>query len=108
MSSAVCFQKPQKKLSFQMRAILMVLEADPYLKDMLSPHIDLNLESIRWDRIFQLRLCSGHSTVVSWIYGIWTDEPRPRANMFSGALNLTPKLQTALLNALALRWGLSA
>lgn len=107
MSSAVCFQKPQRKLSVQMSAILMVLEADPYLKEMLSPHIDLDLDSIRWDRIFQFRLSSGHSTVVSFIYGIWTDEPRPRANVFGGALNLTPKLQAAILNALALRWGLT-
>ena len=108
MSSAICFQKSQRKLSVQMRAVLMILEADPYLKNMLSPHIDLDLESIRWDRIFQFRLSSGHSTAVSWLYGIWTDEPRPRSNVFDGSLNLTPKLQAAILNALALRWGLAA
>lgn len=81
MSSAICFQNPQRRLSIQMRAVLMVLEADPYLKDALSQHIDLNLETIRWDRIFQLGLSSGQSTVVGWIYGLWTDEPRPRANL---------------------------
>ncbi len=108
MSSAFSFRKPQRKPSIQMKAILMVLEADPYLNDMLSPHIDLDLETIRWDRIFQIRFSSGHSTVVSWLYGLWTDEPRPRANVFGGSLNLTPKLQAAILNAMALRWGLVA
>ncbi len=108
MAPAFCFQKPQRKLSVQMRAVLMVLEADPYLKDMLSPHIDVELETIRWDRIFPIRFGSGHSTVVSWLYGLWTDEPRPRANVFNGSLNLTPRLQAAILQALALRWGLAA
>jgi hypothetical protein len=108
MSHAICFQGPQRKLSTQMRAVLMILEADPYLKDALSPHIDLNLESIYWDKIFKLPFGSGHSTIVSWLYGIWTDEPRPRANLFDGSLNLSPKLQAAILKALALRWGLVA
>lgn len=98
----------QRKLSVQMRAVLMVLEADQNLKDMVAPHIDLELESIRWDRIFQIRFGSGHSAVIAWLYGLWTDEPRPRSNVFDGSLWLPPRLQVATLNALALRWGLAA
>jgi hypothetical protein len=105
MLSAI--QVPQRKLSVQMRCVLTVLEADSYLKSALSPHIDLELETIHWDRIFKIPFSSGHKTAVSWIYGIWTDETRPRANVFGGALNLSAHLQTAILNALALRWGLA-
>ncbi len=106
MSQAIRFQKLQRRPSVQIRAVLMILEADPYLKKALSPYIDLNLESIYWDEIFEIPFGSGHSALVSWAYGIWTDEPRPRANVFDGSLNLSPKLQAAVLNALALRWGL--
>ena len=107
MSLAVSVSK-QSRLSLQMRCVLTVLEADPYLKEALSPHIDLNLETIRWDRIFKIHFGSGHSTAVAWLYGLWVDEPRPCGNIFDGSLNLSPKLQTAILNALALRWGLAA
>jgi len=98
----------ERKPSTQMRAVLMVLNADPFLKAVVSPHVDLNLESIYWDKIFKLSMSSGYSAAIAWLYGIWTDEPRPRANIFDGALNLSPALQAAILNALALRWGLFA
>ena len=105
MSSVTNFERMP---STQMRAVLMVLNADPFLKTAISPHVDLNLESIYWDKIFKLPLGSGHSAAISWLYGIWADEPRPRANIFDGALNLSPALQAAILNALALRWDLVA
>jgi hypothetical protein len=108
MILTVSMPRPQRKMSVQMRCVLTVLEADPYLKTALSPHIDFHLESINWDRIFELRLGSGHSTVVSWLYALWVDEPRPDSNVFGGTFNLSSGLQTAILDALALRWGLIA
>lgn len=106
MASAICFQNRPRRLSVQMRAILMILEADPHLKAALSPHLDLNMESIYWDKIFKLPFGSDQFTIVGWIYAIWTDELRPRVNLFDGSVNLSPRVQAAILNALALRWGL--
>src|ERR1035437_3747636 len=104
MSSAICFQSRPRQLSVQMRAIIMILESDPHLKEALSPHIDLNMESIYWDKIFKLQFGPEQLTVVGWLYVIWTDELRQRVNLFDGSVNLPPRVQAAILNALALRW----
>ncbi len=79
--SSVTVTNFERKPSTQMRAVLMVLEADPYLRQAIAPFIDLNLETIYWDQISKMSLCSGQRTVVGWLYGIWTDEPRPRSNV---------------------------
>ena len=97
---------PQKKLSTQMRAVYWVLQADSDLKQRIEPHINFETETIDWPSIFKISFGSGHRAAVGWIYSIWTDEPRPRANIFDGALSMSPNLQAAVLNALALRWGL--
>jgi hypothetical protein len=97
----------QKKPSQQMRALLCLFSADPFLLDRVKPFIDLERESIHWDQIFKINFGSGHRAAVTWAYGIWTDEQRPRVNIFDAALSMDSRLQTAALQALALRWGLS-
>jgi hypothetical protein len=89
-----------------MRAVLLVLDADPYLKQMVEPHIDFNNESIFWPQIFKIPFGSGHRAAVTFIYCIWTDELRPKSNPFGSALSMNANLQRACLQALALRWGL--
>ena len=95
----------ERKLSQQMRAVLLVLNADPYLMEAVSPFINFETESIYWEKIQKLPLCSGHKSAVRWAYGIWTDE-MPKGNCFGGALNMSAFLQVAILEALCLRWGL--
>lgn len=97
----------QRPMSVQMRCVFTVLDAAPNLRAALSPCIDLSRETIYWERISKLQLSSGERTLVAWIYGLWTDEQRPRANVFDGSLNLPPQIQIAVLKALALRWGLA-
>jgi hypothetical protein len=94
-------------MSVQMRCVFTILDAAPNLKVALSPFIDLSRETIYWERISKLQLSGGERTLVAWIYGLWTDEQRPRANVFDGSLNLPPQIQIAVLKALALRWGLA-
>lgn len=106
MESKIETQKSQRKLSTQMRAVLTILSADSYLMKTVGPHINLNTETIHWDPIFKFPWCSGHRACVTWAYSLWTDEIRSRANPFDAALNLSPKLQMALLKALSIRWGL--
>jgi hypothetical protein len=95
-----------RPLSQQMRAVLLIFNADPYLMDAVTPHINLETESIYWDQIYKLRLCSGHRAAVAWAYGIWTDEQRPKTNCFDLSLAMSPQLKVGVLEALCLRWGL--
>jgi len=95
----------ERKFSQQMRAVLLVLNADPFLMEAVTPFINFETESIYWDKIQKLPLCSGHKSAVRWAYGIWTDE-MPKGNCFGGALNMSAFLQVAILEALCLRWGL--
>lgn len=95
-----------RKHSVQMRAVLSILRSEPALFQLLSKFLDLETETIFWDEIYKLPMAAEHRIAVSWAYSIWTDQPRPRANYFEGALSMTPDLQFAVLNALAIRWGL--
>ncbi len=96
----------ERKHSVQMRAVLFILNADPHLMNSVWPFLNLETETIFWDEIFKIPFGSGNRAGASWAYCIWTDELRPRANCFDAALSMTPNLQAAVLQALALRWGL--
>ena len=97
----------ERKYSVQMRAVLLILNADRRLMNSVSPFINFDTETIFWNEICKISFGSGHRAAVTWAYSIWTDELRPRANCFDAALSMTPDLQAAVLQALALRWGLA-
>jgi hypothetical protein len=95
----------ERKFSQQMRAVLLVFNSDPFLMEAVAPFVNFETETIHWEKIQKLPLSSGHKSAVRWAYGIWTDE-MPKGNCFGGALNMSPFLQVAVLEALCLRWGL--
>lgn len=99
-------QTNQRRPSQQMRAVLCVLQADRNLFERVKPFIDFERESIFWDQISKISLGSGHRGAIAWAFGIWTDEQKPRANVFDSALSLDSRMQAAVLRALAIRWGL--
>ena len=107
MSSAIAPSPKTQKLSQQMCAVLILLSADSSLMKSVESFINLNTETINWDEIFKIPFGSGHRAAISWAYGVWTDEMRPSANLFDGALSMSPALQVATLQALAKRWGLA-
>ena len=72
--------KPQRKLSTQMQAVLLILNADPNLIERVKPFINLETETISWDPLLKMSLGSGHRAAITWAYGIWVDEPRPGSN----------------------------
>ncbi len=107
MSFAMSIQESQsqRKHSVQMRAVLVIFGADPYLMKSVEPFVAFDTETINWDGIFKLSLSPAIKGACIWAYSCWTDNQRPRANYFEMALNMDANLQAAILKALALRWG---
>ena len=99
-------EKPERKFSTQMRAVLLIFGADKFLMESVTPFINFDTETIHWDQICKVPFGAGHRAAVTWAYGVWTDEPRPRSNCFDAALSMSPSLQAGVLKALVLRWGL--
>lgn len=89
-----------------MQAVLLILDADPRLMKSLETFINFQTETISWDQILKIPFGSGHRSAVTWAYGLWEDELRPGSNPFDAALSMSPKMQIAVLQALAFRWGL--
>jgi hypothetical protein len=108
MISATPFEKAQvnRRTSVQMGAVLRIFNVDHALMTAVKPHIDFENESILWDEIFALPLDSRQRAAAVWAYSIWTDKPRGRINSFDIAFSMDRPLQIAVLEALALRWGL--
>ncbi len=50
MSQIFSIQSQARNPSVQMRAVLLILEADPYLKSAVLPFVDLDRESIQWEQ----------------------------------------------------------
>jgi hypothetical protein len=93
------------KMSQQMQAVMMIFNADEFLMESVSPFINLETETISWEKILKLPFGSGHKGAVRWAYGVWTDE-MPKGNCFDGALSMSPFLKVGVLEGLCLRWGL--
>jgi hypothetical protein len=106
MSSEISSVTPEKKLSAQLRAVLLIVQADPELERLVMPHISLETESINWEKIYSATFCTGHKAAITWCFNLWTDRYRPRVNSFDAALGLDSRFKTAVLQAIRLRWGL--
>ncbi|HEY8270423.1 MAG TPA: hypothetical protein VIG33_06000 [Pseudobdellovibrionaceae bacterium] len=104
MTAALNIQKVQRAPSIEMKAVLEILNADSFLMESVMPFIDFQNENIYWDQIFKNSFGSGHRGALLFAYAIWTDEVR--SNPFDAAFSMGPKLQIAVLKAMALRWGL--
>ncbi len=105
-NAILTIEKQERKHSLQMRAVLHVLNVDAHLYERLSTFINLDTETIYWNEIFRMGFGSGHRAALAWCYAIWVDEPKPRSNCFDAALSMDPSFQAAVLEALAMRWGL--
>lgn len=99
-------QSVVQKISPQLRAVLTILCGDRHLMEATMPHVDLNADSIQWEGIYHLALSPTQKAAVDIAFGIWTDEQKPDTNFFGPVLNMATDLQTAVLRALAIRWGI--
>ncbi len=90
----------------ELRAVLLILEADRELRNKALPHVDLVHQEIDWDSIYENDFGGGHWAALSWAKAIWCDQVSTNADPFDRAFAMDQKLQVAVVKALATRWGL--
>ena len=92
--------------SREMRAVLHIINADPEIKRLALRHIDQERERINWEAIWSQDYCGGYSAVMLWIQAIWCDQVETKGDPFNRAFAMDAHLQKAVIEALAIRWGL--
>lgn len=96
------------KLSSELRAVLRIFRYDEELKRKALPHVDLEHQSINWPRIWENDFGGGHAAAVVWAQAIWCDQVQTKSDPFDRAFAMDTELQQAILDALAIRWGISS
>ncbi len=96
----------EKKVSRELRAVLRIINADEELKQKALPYISIPHETIDWDGIWKNDFGGGHSAALIFAKAIWCDKVITQADPFDRAFAMDSKLQLAVIEALAIRWGL--
>ena len=99
-------QKLKRQPSREMRAVLHIINADPDLQRLGLKHIDQENERINWKGIWNQDYCGGWGAAMLWVQAIWCDRVETKGDPFDRAFACDPHLQKAILEALAIRWGL--
>ena len=99
-------QKPKRQPSREMRAVLHIINADPEMQRLGLRHIDQENERINWKGIWSQDYCGGFAAAMLWVQAIWCDRVETKGDPFDRAFAADPHLQKAILEALAIRWGL--
>ena len=76
--------------SAQMRAVMLLLSAEPTLQKALAKFVDQSLESIEWDGLFKAANGADAKVCVHWAYAIWRDEIKPKCNILERTLDAEP------------------
>ena len=96
-----------KKLSPKMRAVLIIISANPTLIDDVLPYIDFKNEVIEWDQIFsKIAFADGHRAACFWAYSIHTNKVRSDL-LFELSEQMDAELRSAVLRALRICWGVT-
>jgi hypothetical protein len=102
------YPRPQSQFHLppELLAVYRIFNADPELQRKALPYVDLERGDIDWYRISQNDFGGGHSAAITWAKAIWTDQTPEKSDPFDRAFSMGPRLQKAVLEALAIRWGL--
>jgi len=99
-------QKNQRTPSREMRAVLHIINADPEMQRLALRHIDQERERINWEGIWNQDYCGGFAAAMLWVQAIWCDRVKTKGDPFDRAFAMDFHLQKAVIEALAMRWGL--
>ena len=90
----------------ELRAVLLIFNADGELRRKALPHVNIAREFIDWKSIMENDFGGGHSAAIKWARAIWEDRVPEGADLFDRAFAMDGWLRTAVLKALGTRWGL--
>lgn len=95
----------ESKLSRELRAVLSIFNYDAELRMKALTHVNIERQSIDWQKIWENDFGGGHSAALVWAQAIWCDRVRTKADPFDRAFAMDSGLQCLVLKALAIRWG---
>jgi len=99
-------QQAQTPFPSELRAVLTILEADAEMKNKALPCVDFQRREINWNKIFSQDFGSGHRAALLWAKALWTDQAPAKSDPFDRAFSMETHLRVAVIQALAIRWGL--
>ena len=95
-----------RELPLELWAVLLIFNADDELRTKALPFVNIERQTIDWDRISSHYFGSGHSAAVLWAKAIWLDQMPPKSDPFDRAFSMDNRLRFVVLKALGIRWGL--
>jgi hypothetical protein len=90
----------------ELRAVLHLFNYDRQLEAKALPHVNVERQFINWPAIWSNDFSGGHSAAIVWAKALWTDHVERKSDPFDQAFAMEPRLQAAVIEALAIRWGL--
>ncbi len=94
------------ELPREMRAVLMIFNADEEMKQKTLPHVNVDRQTIDWKGILANDFGGGHSAAILWARCIWNDSIPVGRDPISRVFSMGERLRGIVLRALAVRWGL--
>lgn len=98
--------KATPPMQMQLRAVLTIVNADQELQRKALPFVDTVRQEVNWSEIFKTDLGSGHRAAMLWAKSLYRDETPAKVDPFDRALSMDSNLRGAVLQAIAIRWGL--
>lgn len=92
----------------ELRAVLAIVECDDELKAKARPYVNIEKREIDWNKIFANEFSPGHRAALLWAKSLWLDRKPMKVDPFWRALTMDNNLRTAVLKAVAIRWGVAA
>ena len=87
--------------------MLVIVTADQELRSKALPFVDIERQEVNWSEIFKNDLGSGHRAAILWAKSLYRDEAPAKVDPFDRALAMDVNLRGAVLQAIAIRWGLA-
>lgn len=95
----------ERPLPRELRAVLLIFNANSELRRKALPHVDIASQSIDWESVLGNDYGSGHWAAIKWARAIWEDHVPVGSDPFDRAFAMDGWLRGTVLKALGIRWG---
>lgn len=99
-------QPESEKLPSELKAVLMIFNADEELKRKALPFVNIKKREIDWYGISKNHFGSGHSAAIAWAKAIWMDKTQKDFDPFERAFSMENSIKQIVIQALKVRWNL--